>query len=554
MSDDTHRTPRILAALGLALTAVVLTLRRLDDWDLPWHLATGRIIVHTRSIPRIDDLAFTHGVLKYTEVASDVVLYLMIRAFGPLGLQVLNGLLGAALAFVLYRVTRRPLSIAIIALTFITIAPWQYIRPATISLLFIALTFLLIERDRDGKRGLYYLVPLQLLWANVHGYAPIGVLLAWLYAVEKRTRGPIVIAALATLATMINTAGPRLLLMVRRFDEDLVGISEWASPTPSLLWRVSPSVFLVLALLVAAFFGREPDGQRKPRLFDVGTLVLALAFFVTAIRFVPVFAVMVTPFIARRLAVRTRLLELASGLAALIPPIAIALINEPYLGVGWYLPYFPEGAAQYIEQRKPAGNMWNFMPFGGYLAWRLHPQFRVFNDGRNALARERALVTRGRLSVADSAEFEFLTRDLHMTWAVTCTIHPYCKGMSQPLTTKDGWRMVFLDDVAAVYTRTDGDNAPLARDGYRVIHHLTSAPAMLDLARSGQRASDLAHDGALAAAQAPNSVRAQTLNAIGALATRDEKTFREALARINALAPDTDAIPTLNAAWASAPR
>jgi hypothetical protein len=503
---------RVLAAVGLALTALVLLLRRLDDWDLPWHLATGRIIVATRSIPRIDDLAFTHGVLKYTEVVSDVALYLLMRAGGPLALQILNGVLVAALAVLLHR--RGAFDYVVIGVVLITIAPWQYVRPATISLVFIAAVFVLLE-----KRRLYWLIPLQLLWANTHGYAPIGVMLIWLFALTDRKRDAFIAAAGATLATMVSTAGPRLLIMVRRFDEDLVGISEWMRPTPAMLWQASPAVYLLLALLMGAMI------IRRPTCFEAGVLLIATALLVTAIRFVPVFAVMVTPFVCARLQPRlTKLTELACALAALIPPFVIAFTLEPLLGVGWYAPHFPEQAVRFIEEKKLAGNMWNFMPFGGYLAWRLHPQHRVFMDGRNALARERTWVTRARLSISDSAEFEFLTRDLDMQWAVVCTIQPHCKGFSAPLAGKEGWKMVFLDDVAAIYVR--GPNASI--EGYRAIHHLTTPAQMLEMAKT----KDLSHDGALAVAQAPNSVRAVTFQAIGALSVRDEKAFRAAVARL----------------------
>lgn len=536
---------RVLAAVGLLLTAVVLTLRRLDDWDLPWHLATGRIIVATRSIPRVDDLAFTHGALKYIEVVSDVALYLTMRAFGPLGLQVLNGLVVLALALLLSRLMRGAFSYVVIGLVLVTIAPWQYIRPATVSLVFIAAALWLLE-----TRRYWWLVPLQLVWANTHGYAPLGVMLVWLHLVGDRSvadgapgaRGKKIAAAVAaTVATMLSTAGPRLLIMVRRFDEDLTGISEWMRPTPAMLLQVSPAIYLLLALLVVALL------VRRPSVFEGGVLLIATALLVTAIRFVPVFAVMVAPFIGARLQPRlTKLTELACGLAALAPPLVIGLSLEAYLGVGWYLPYFPEGAVRFIEQKRPAGNMWNFMPFGGYLAWRLHPDYRVFIDGRNALARDRAIVTRARLSLADSAELEFVMRDFQIQWAVTCTIQPNCKGFSQPLTTKQGFRMVFLDDVAAIYVRETGENAALAAGGYRVVHHLSTAPQLLALAQQGV---DLSHDGELAVAQAPNSVRALTVRAIGALSVRDEPAFRAALARLKQLAPDTDAIPVLEGAW-----
>jgi len=587
-SEAGGRTGRILALVGLVLVVIVLSLRRLDDWDLPWHLATGRVIAQTHSIPRIDDLAFTHGVVKYTEVISDVLLYGVIHVFGPFGLQLLNGLTVGATALALHRTLRGvgPFSYIVVALAIVTMSPWLYIRPATLSLLLLAVVMLVIDLHRRepesqrSERALLLLVPLQFVWANVHGYAPLGAILLWLHAghrVVARLRPspltpredgralmiPIVAAVLSTAATAMSTAGPRLLVMVHRFDEDLEGITEWMRPTLKLVWQISPAAYLlILLVLVALLFGRDPEARtRAPSLFDLMVLVLAGALFLRAIRFIPVAALLVAPFCARRLDayVRpSRVMHLACGFAAILPAFVVALGIEQLLGIGWQPTAFPEAATQFIEQRRPAGRMWNFMPYGGYLAWRLHPTYRVFNDGRNALARDRSLVTRGRRSMFEAPVFAELVSELDMQWAITCTIPGLCTGaakFNEPLASSPDWRMVYFDDVAAIYVRRGGPNVALGERGYRAIDHLTTSSSMFELAtKGGAKPADLAHDGLLAASQAPTSVRANTFAAIGALATRDQAMFDSAIARLQQIAPDTDAIPTLKNAWQSAPR
>ncbi|MBI2395814.1 MAG: hypothetical protein HYV09_39985 [Deltaproteobacteria bacterium] len=565
-----------LALVGLLLGTVVLAFRRLDDWDLPWNLATGRIIVQTKSVPRVDDLAFTHGVVKYTEVAADVVLYGVMRALGPLGLQVFGGLIAAATAWLVHRQVRRfgPLSFVVVAIAMVAAHPWLYVRPQTISFLLLAAVMLAIELHREEperhRRALWAIVPLQLVWANVHGYAPLGVMLLLAYGGERALRErraglPLLVAAVAAAATSISTAGPRLLVMMQRFDEDLAELTEWTAPTPSIVWHTSPAFFLVLALLVVALlFGREPDSgtggpgstRRAPPLYEVFILVLSAAMLARAIRFVPVVALLTVPLITRRLApfVRpTRAMQIACGFAAVLPAFVLFVALEDLLGVGWQPGWFPENAARWIEERRPAGRMWNFMPFGGYLAWRLHPKHRIFNDGRNALARDRSIVTRARLSMSDAAVFQELVREHDMQWAVTCTIGSFCPPSAQlnaPLTTLREWRMVYLDEVAAIYVREGGPNRALAEQGYLAIHHLTTARELLEVVQKKSLPAPLvAHDGRLAVTHAPNSVRAQTYAAIGALAIRDKAAFDAALGRIQALAPESDAVPTLQAAW-----
>ena len=42
----------------------------------------------------------------------------------------------------------------------------------------------------------------------------------------------------------------------------------------------------------------------------------------------------------------------------------------------------PSTAVDYLIQAKPAGNVYNFFEYGGYLSWRLYPQ-KIFIDQRN---------------------------------------------------------------------------------------------------------------------------------------------------------------------------
>ncbi|MEO8343841.1 MAG: hypothetical protein ABI536_08460, partial [Gallionella sp.] len=46
------------------------------------------------------------------------------------------------------------------------------------------------------------------------------------------------------------------------------------------------------------------------------------------------------------------------------------------------LAVIPSTAVDYLAQAKPAGNIFNFFEYGGYLSWRLYPQ-KIFIDQRN---------------------------------------------------------------------------------------------------------------------------------------------------------------------------
>ncbi len=130
----------MLAAIGAAAGALVLSLRELSDFDLPGHLAVGRLVVAHRTLLRIDELSFTARPVQHVEYVSDVFLFGVMRWFGPLGLQVLGALLAVAIASLLCKA--RPgkpyLAMAVSALAIATIHPWLLVRPATVSFALIA--------------------------------------------------------------------------------------------------------------------------------------------------------------------------------------------------------------------------------------------------------------------------------------------------------------------------------------------------------------------------------------------------------------------------------
>jgi hypothetical protein len=192
--------------------------------------------------------------------------------------------------------------------------------------------------------------------------------------------------------------------------------------------------------------------------------------------------------------------------------------------------------------------MYNFMPFGGYLAYRLYPTHRVFMDGRNTLARSAAFVKRAQDAGTQAKTFSAVVRDYGLEWAMTTSAD--AEVHDEPLARSEEWQMVYLDDVAAVYVRRDGPNAKLAQHGYRALRHLVQPGALLrESMHDGPVAVALGHDGALALAQAPDSPRACFLAAAGGIAIRDPVLFSNGVERLAKLAPSHPALALLEGAW-----
>jgi hypothetical protein len=575
-----------IAASGVVLLVVTVAGRKLGDFDLPLNLATGRLVLQTGRVPHIDDFSFLHGTVRYVELVSVTLLALAMRAGGALGVQLVGGLSAAGIAAALWLQSRRFGPIAMVATTLSIAAASSFLVVRSSALSFPLLACVLLALDlhrrhpqaRRGPQALAAYVVLSLVWANTHGSVPMGLAIgaAYLgYRVACRVaRGrwgallpstdasdvPAVAVALgmAIAAACLSTAGPSLLLGPLRWGgrlDVLATFSEWARPTASFLVDREPVVAVALGVAVlAGIAGRDAEtGERTPALYDLLLLLLALGCAATAVRLLPLSAILVAPWIARRLGRHVRptpAIRLACAGGALLASIAVWLSPLPR-GVGFDTSHLPEGAARWAEAHHPEGHLWNSPPFGGYLVYRLYPPTQVLMDGRSGLAYDLSDVAAVDASERDPGAFATLVRTRDLQWAVTRAFEGSPSGI--PLAASHDWTMVFQDDVSAVYVRRGGVDDRLAEGGYRILRHLASPEQVLSLAlQGGPTAASLAHDGALAAADDPRSSRAAFLDACGAIALRDEAALEAASARLAAIAPGHPALGILAAAWDTA--
>jgi hypothetical protein len=251
-----------------------------DTWVA---LVDGRHIAQ-HGLPRVDEMAVMTRGARWIDQQwlAHLVLYELVRVGGlrlalGAGLAVLFLALGLA-AWFARRAGASARSVALVTLLPLSIAPWLLqLRTQTLALpLFVGVYALLAADSRRPSTRIWLVLPLLVLWANLHGSVVLGAALVVCHALLLLRRRPLrgLVLAFAAPATLVAT--PYGLAAAEYYRSTLVGsplrkyVFEWRPAT------LSPGTALFFLAAVGVVFALGRHG-RALSLFE--RLALPLLFF-----------------------------------------------------------------------------------------------------------------------------------------------------------------------------------------------------------------------------------------------------------------------------------
>jgi hypothetical protein len=169
-----------LPVFALVVVAA-FALRRLDDFDTWWHLASGRWIAQHHAIPHTDVLSFTAPTNAWINLQwlYDLLLYAVYGVGGASGLVIASAACYIATFAILARHLARTVgpvaSAALLIWVAATVNERFLIRPEMASFPLLAAVQLVLAGGRENPARLRWLVPLMILWANTHSLFILGV-------------------------------------------------------------------------------------------------------------------------------------------------------------------------------------------------------------------------------------------------------------------------------------------------------------------------------------------------------------------------------------------
>ncbi|MCC0808338.1 hypothetical protein FPV16_19345 [Methylobacterium sp. W2] len=466
----------ILVFLVVVLTLSIRAGQLLNDPDSQWHLAIGRWIVTHGAVPWTDLFSHTFAGSPWIakEWASQVLFYGAYALAGWWGVCMLTILVVAGSLAGLHLWLQRHVS-PIAALTtvtavFVVLAPHLLARPhiLTVPILLVWMTGLVAALER-GRAPSFWLIPVMVAWANLHGSYPIGLVIAGILAGEGVFSGPrsewigrasrwARFLALATVASCLTPYGyaPFLVnLGLFNSGESLPFIKEWQP------LDLDGAGVVALALLI----GSIALLLAKPRktLFRLGVVTLLGVTMIRHARFADLFVLaapilVAGPAMARFPTLRAGTAVAAShrlGLAVLacaVAAIATAAVVSPRPSEAMT----PQAALDAARARGLTGPVYNDYDFGGFL---IRSGVPTFIDGRsdqlflggfmNGLDRV--------LAASEPDRFADLLAHHRVTWALVRR-----EGRSADhLRRLEGWRLLHEDETASVFHVAG--SAPAAR-------------------------------------------------------------------------------------------
>ncbi|HEX7910170.1 MAG TPA: hypothetical protein VF534_19060 [Paraburkholderia sp.] len=454
----------VVAVIGYAIS--VLTPALLNDADTYWHIATGQWMLRTGAIPHADPFSYTFAGAPWVahEWLSELVMALAWKAAAWNGIVMLFGAATAvtfgAFAHYLARRIRQPAALVVFVLGVACISGSLLARPHLLALPLLVLWLTGLLRAREaGASPSPWLLPLMLVWANLHGSFVFGLALVVPLAIETwiearqsgagiaRAWGVFLAAAIGmSLLTPNGWHGLLFPFELARMTQ-IGSIGEWS---PTDFHALEPMEMALLTTLYFAF----SRGIRlpMPRLLTLlAVLHMALQHSRHQMLAGLVGALLLTNSLGEAFGgpesdANGSLPARRWAIAALACVLLLTTLRITHPLMRMDDPVSPVTALDHVPPGLLSEPVINSYEFGGYLIFR---HVKPFIDGRADMYGDQFLAAYTAALMPDRAAFGRTVQQYGIRWALLGAHSPALPMID----TLPHWRRLYADKVAAVYVR-----------------------------------------------------------------------------------------------------
>ena len=491
--------PSIAEVIFIVILAIILSGKGnlLGDADTGYHIRAGEYMIDNLKVPSHDLFSHITPPLEWTahEWLSEVILALIHRSAGLTGVVVAMAILIAFVHVILMRFLRSSGISIIVAACIVALSAGASIihwlaRPHIFSLLLILIWYFILDTYQYKKKNyLYLLLPLMLLWVNLHGgfiagfmllavYITGNVLMAIFQREERqdkigKIKTLVIYSMLCLLTTLLNPKGYEILL----FPFNLISntfimdhVSEFLSPNFHTDLR-----FKYMLLLMILVFGIS---VLRLNAIEIILVLVFTHMSLYSARYIPLYAIILSPILGRQidnllhefrerrlikriLAISERTARTDSmakfNLWAIMTVVVLAvMVFTGQLSYEFDRKKLPVDAVQFMQQEKITGNMFNNDEFGDYIIYASWPEYRVFVDGR--IDMYGVEITKEYFKVIRiEPGWDNVLRKYDINWI----IYNNKSALSRFLLERNDWKLIYSDKVANIFVRDIAENQHL---------------------------------------------------------------------------------------------
>lgn len=381
--------------------------------DLGRHLALGKIIVQTHSIPKTNLFSYTNPNFPFVNHhwLSEVVFYSVHSVAGDSGLVFLKILVvGFALMLVGFMALRRSSAPAVILITsMVSFLLWSRtsVRPEIFGYALFAVVLWIVFFKRTSIRALLLFIPINILWINMHItfvftlVMECMLLFFLLYThrvLHKQNIRALAIMSGAIACLMVNPLGLLgILYPFRIFGNYGYTIAEnqgirFMIQYSNWIYYKYLFILLILGFIVSIFFLFQKKFLESAVLFLFSSLACwqirhAPFFALSAVFLMPQFVQSVIKIIRKFSSVSSVFFSITT--CAVGSWVVFLFLSNVYSNI--FLQGTERGFGQseqyskgisFVNQHNVPKQIFNNFDIGGYIVYRSYPHYKVFVDNR----------------------------------------------------------------------------------------------------------------------------------------------------------------------------
>ncbi|MEI8278217.1 MAG: hypothetical protein WCG87_00555 [Bacteroidota bacterium] len=504
------------------LLAFVFGIKQLREPDVWWQLLSGKWMLEHHAVTHSDMFSYTMAGKPWINVKwlYEIIIASIEKLTGPLGVILLQGIVNVAIAWLLIRIAKHltetfkkpysPFFTVLSVLLFFIISEYRMSgRPEMVShLLCTVFLYKLLTTTHTKWKKLLWIIPLQCLWANMHDGYPVGLVmigayvaanvLSYFFQKEKLQLQQVGIGLLlllaAVLVILINPNGIQLWkqpfeiyrqVWANKYTTELFSFSQ------AEYWTIQAKMHIAILAVIIVFWLFKILKELKQKGTDtfftptICSYLLMIPLFgylsLTANRNIPFAEIILLPSVpmmfmelsATLKLNQQKVYQLLSKRSVIISSTIAVMLYVSVVSNAFYkatgspnrygihisMLHNPTGAATFLKEHNIKGTGFSDYFVSSYLLWSMYPDFRSYIDLRDLDVFPVAFFDDYFSMYQHPEKFAELDKKYNFNYAVISTSQ--LLGLQQQLYWKEGYNMIYVDPVAAIFLKTNDANKSL---------------------------------------------------------------------------------------------